>query len=158
MIRPAAFSDVPAMAAVLREAYAASIYADRATFDEREAKSLFVRALQRHGHKTPGGSFVMVAEQAGAVEGFIIGCLERVYHVLEELMATDLFFLCSARADPHDAGRLLKAFTAWAEANPRVIEIHMGVTNAMGDWTKAGRLYQRQGFTEAGALYERRVR
>lgn len=159
MIRPAKFADVPRIAELLEEAYGGSIYADRAAFDVKTAKALLVQALHRHGHKTAGGSLVMVGEKGGVVEGFIVGAVERVYHVLDRFMATDMWFVCSKRADPRDASRMLKAFVEWAESNPKVIEIRMGITNAMGDgWRKAGKLYERAGFVEAGGMYERRVR
>lgn len=158
MIRQGQFADIPALTLLLEEAHAASIYADRTTFNRQEAKGLFSRAMQRHGHQTGGGSFVMVAEADSAVEGFIVGYLERCYHVLDGLMATDLFFICSERAHARSAGALLDAFMAWAEGNKRVIEIRMGVTNAIGDWKRAGKMYQRRGFEQSGALWERRVR
>ena len=159
MIRDAKFSDVPRIAEILENAHRDSIYADRAAFDAKEAKALTVQALQRHGHKTAGGSLVLVAEKDGVVEGFIIGCLERVYHVLDKFLATDMWFFCTKKADARDPLRLLKAFVAWAESHPKVITIRMGITNAMGDdWRRAGKLYQRAGFVEAGAMYERQVR
>lgn len=158
MIRVAQFADIPTLALLLEEAHGASIYADRAAFNRQEAKGLFMRAIQRHGHHTVGGGLAMVAEADEAIEGFMIGYLDRVYHVLDGLMATDLFFICSERARARSAGELLDAFIAWAEGNKRVIEIRMGVTNALGDWRRAGKLYERRGFEQCGAMWERRVR
>jgi GNAT superfamily N-acetyltransferase len=157
MIRAAQFADVPRLAQLLEEAHGASIYAERAQFDEREAKALFVRAIQRHAHKTVGGSLVLVAERDGTVEAFIVGHLERVYYVLDRMTATDLFFICSPRAHAHDARTLLDGLVQWAEGNPKVIEIRLGVTNAIGNWQRTGRFYERLGFEKAGAMYERRL-
>lgn len=157
-VRPAQFVDIPALVLLLEEVHAASIYADRAGFNRQEARGVFTRAIQRHGHQTVGGGFVMVAEADGALEGFIVGYLDRLYHVLDGLMATDLFFICSERAHARSAGEMLDAFIEWAEGNKRVVEIRMGVTNAVGDWRRAGKIYQRRGFEQSGAMWERRVR
>lgn len=158
MVRAAQFVDVPVIAGLLQEGYRASIYADRAAFNEGVAKRLIVNAIQRHGNKTVGGSQVLVAENDGVVVGFIIGVLDRVYGVLDALMATDLWFYCSPAAPPRAAPHLLKATIEWAEQIPKVIEIRFGITNAVGDWERTARMYERLGLERAGAFYERQVR
>lgn len=157
MIRPARFGDIPRLAELMQEAAERSIYQGRASIDVRECKALFMRCLQAHGRKTEGGTLCLVAERDGKVEGVLIGMLDRVYHILDKLMATDLFFVLSERADPRDAMRLLRAFREWAEGHPEVIEICMGVSNALGDWQRAGKLFEFAGLELAGAIYQRGI-
>lgn len=152
MIRPSRFTDIPRLAALLGEMHARSVYATRATPDIKAFKALCVQAIQRHG--TTACLFVAEGE---AVEGFIMGTLDRLFGISHETYATDLFFYCSNRAHARDAGGLLDAFLGWAERAPGVIEIRLGVSGAIGDWRRAGALYQRRGMVADGALYVRRI-
>src|SRR5690606_34787679 len=102
-VRDAKFIDIPRLAQLMEQAHKRSIYAKTATFDLVEAKRLAAQAIQRHGHTNNGGSLVLVSEQNGIVEGFMIGMLDNVYPCLAELMATDLLFIFSDHANPHDA-------------------------------------------------------
>ncbi|WP_022727213.1 hypothetical protein [Fodinicurvata sediminis] len=158
-IRPANFRDIPAMLEVLRDSHARSIYEGRAALNEKESKALFVRSIQRHGNKSAGGTIVYVSEKVdGLVHGFMIGHLSRLYHVLDGLMATDLFLLMKQSGDPRDASRLLDALIEWGEANPKVVEVKLGITNAVGDFRRTERLYRRKGLAQSGMMFERRVR
>lgn len=152
-VRAAKFADIPHMALLLEESYRRSIYAGKATFDIVEAKQLIVRAINRHGHINYGGSLVLVSETAGMVNGLLIGVLDNVYPCLKELVATDLLFIQAEHADPKDGVLLLKNLIAWAEANPRVIEIHLGVASTVGDWERTGKLYERLGLERCGAMF-----
>lgn len=153
-VRVANFSDIPALARLYGESHRRSIYADKATFDLIEAKQLFVRTIQRHGHLNNGGTLVLVSEKDGAIEGFMIGMLDQVYPCLKELVATDLLFIASERADVRDARTMLKQIIAWAEGNPKVIEIRLGVTGAIGDkWGRTGKFYEHTGLSQCGGIY-----
>jgi len=156
-IRPAKFGDITRMAELMTEMHQKSIYADRCGLDIKLSKALFFNCIQKHGHLHEGGARVVVAEKAGQVEGFLIGMLERVYHVGDKLMATDLFFCTSEAADPRDASRLIDDFLKWAKGNPAVVEVLMGVTNAIGDYSRAEKLYSRKGLSRCGVMYEGRV-
>lgn len=155
-IRPAKFGDIPRMAELLAEMHALSCYADRGTFEVRELKGFLMTSIQRHGGSNPGATLVLVAEKAGAVEGFLIGLLDRAYHLMKELYATDIFFWLSARADPRDAIRLIETFMKWAEQNPRVIEVRLGITDAIGDFERIAVLYRRLGLQQTGVMYGKR--
>lgn len=157
MIRQARFVDVQAMAAMMQEAHARSIYRDLDEIDAPAMKRLFVSAVQQHGKPGEGGTCAFVAEPGGQVEGFIVGVLQRVYHVGKRLSASDLFFLTRPDADPRSAVGLLGAFLDWAEGNPKVVEIQMGATSALGDWRHAGRLYERRGLEQCGGIYRRSI-
>ncbi len=154
-VRAAKFVDIPQMVLLLEEGYRRSIYAGKATFDDQEANQLIRRALPRHGHTNNGGSMVMVSESNGMVDGLMIGLLDNVYPCLKELVATDLLFIQAEHANPRDGVLMLKNLIAWAEANPRVIEIHLGVASTVGDWERTAQLYERLGLERCGAMFRK---
>lgn len=157
MIRDAKFTDVPRIAELMQEAHKRSIYADTATFDIAEAKQLICRSLQRHGQKNQGATLVLVSEKDGVVEGFMVGMLEQVYPCLKELMCTDLLFILSEGAPATDAKSMLKRLIKWGESNPKVIEIHLGITNAITDWERTSKLYKRLGLKQCGGMFQKRI-
>lgn len=156
-VRQATFSDVPRMRSLMEEMCARSVYAGRTEIDKRECFAVLTNAIQRHGMKNAGGTMVMVAEAGGVVEGFIIGVIDRVYHVGVALMVTDLFFITSERAEPQDAYRMLKALIRWGEENPKVIEVRCGVTGIVGNVDDIGALYARAGMNRVGAFFEKGI-
>lgn len=157
VIRIGKFADIPRLTELMAEMYERSKYKGRAELDIPTTKSLFMSAMQRQGSKSAGGSTVIVAENNGIVEAFIVGILDRVYHVGNKLMATDLFYYATEKADARDSLRLLDEFLKWAEEIPTVIEIRMGATDAIGDWSRTEKLYRRKGMEQAGVIYERKV-
>lgn len=152
-VRTANFRDIQALANLCKESHQRSVYAKSATFDITEAKQLFARTIQRHGHLNNGGTLVLVSEKDGVIEGFMIGMLDQVYPCLKELVATDLLFIVSERADARDARVMLKQLITWAEGNPKVIEIRLGVTGAIGEWQRTGKLYEHIGLQQCGGIY-----
>ncbi len=154
-VRVAKFVDIPQMALLLEEGYRRSIYAGKATFDVIEAKQLIARALQRHGHTNYGGSLVVVSDTNGIVDGLMIGILDNVYPCLKELVATDLLFIQSEHANPRDGVLMLKNLIAWAEANPKVIELYVNVTSTVGDWERTAKLYEAVGLERCGATFRK---
>lgn len=155
-VRAAKFQDIPGIVAVMESAHKRSIYAETGTFDEAEAKHMVLQAIHRHGHENLGGSLVLVSEDDdGKVVGFIVGVLDVVYPGLKELMATDLLFIMDTGADPRDAASMLKQMTGWAQNNPKVIELHLGINNAIGNWERTAKLYQRLGLQQCGAMFRR---
>jgi len=158
MIRAARTTDVPAMVGILEERYRASAYAELGEMDHRQANRLLVASVQRHGGRGASGTLAMVAEHDGAVNGFIIGWLESVYLIGVPLMATDVFFTTSVGAEGRDVAALALTFTRWAEANPRVVEIKMGVVDTFGvDLDRADGFYRRLGLKKCGAIYRRSI-
>jgi hypothetical protein len=152
--RAANFVDIPHVARLYAEAHARSVYAGTG-FDLIEAKQLFARALNRHGHMNIGGSLFLVSEADGEVRGFMIGILDPVYPCVKALMATDLLFVMGEGADPADARQMIRRLIAWAEANPKVVEVHLGVTNAIVDWQRTAKFYARLGLEQCGAMFRR---
>lgn len=155
MIRAATFSDIPRLFELMQEMHQRSRYAALSALDEKLTKATFMQSIQRHGGKTSGGTLVMVAEKDGTVEAFIIGILAPIYEVGVKLQATDYLFYASDKSSPRAAGKLLDSVIAWADENPRVKVQFYGVNDAIGDFTRAARLFTRRGFRLAGAIYER---
>ncbi len=141
----------------MAEMYEKSIYRDDCEFDEKAAKALLVRSIQRHGGRQDGSMFVFVAERAGVVEGFIIAALSRLYGIGTKLLAADTHFYCSQRAHARDAFKLIGAYKAWAAENEQVIEIDLCATDAVGDFRRTEKLYRRMGFQPFGVILSMRV-
>lgn len=158
-VRDAKFADTPAIVHLLHEMYLKSPYVGRDEIDDRLARSTVMQSIQRHGLMRDGGCWVQVAEIGGdrRVVGFIIGMLDRVYHIGTKLMATDLFYYANDDADPKDAIRLLDNMIQWAESNPQVAEIKLGAVDTVGDYRRTEKLFQRRGFTQCGVIYSKEV-
>lgn len=155
MIREAKLADIFRLVEVLQEAHERSVYKDRCGVDVNEAKRLLAQAILRHGHRNLGGCLVFVAETDGVVEGLLLATLLRIYEIGDRLMATDVFFVTSERADPRDAGRLLAAMESWAEFNPKAVEVRVGMTGVVGDWRRLAKHYERRGYQPFGAIYRK---
>lgn len=156
MIRAAKFGDIPRLTALFEEGHKRSKYAQRATLDVKETKSLLMQSIQRHGGGHPGSTFVVVSERGERVDGFFIGVLQRVYHVAVELEATDLHFFMPVGST--DTRKIISAFEEWAQANERVIAITLGVTDVIGDPDRTGVIYERRGYKKVGAIWQRSLR
>lgn len=157
MIRPAKAADIPRLWALTEEMFLASIYVGHDEPDMKIAKGLFLQGIQRHGLMSAGGTRVMVTEKDGVVEGFLLGILDRVYHIGHKLTATDMYFYASPRASSRAAIELLDDFLAWAEGNSKVVEICLGATNAVGDYHRTGLLYRRKGLAQCGVMHGRLI-
>ncbi len=156
-VRKARFGDIQRLAELMREMYERSIYRDDCEFDEKAAKALLVRGIQRHGGCQDGSTFVFVAERAGVVEGFIVAALSRLYGIGTKLLAADTHFYVSKRAHARDAFKLIGAYDAWAAENREVIEIDLWATDAVGDFRRTEKLYRRMGFEPFGVVLSKRV-
>lgn len=157
MIRRAAFGDIPALVALMLEMHAASKYAGRVEVDEKHTRAMFMAMIQRHGGKHDGATLVNVVENRdGEVAGFMVGMLDRVYHVGTMLAAKDVFlYVRQGRAGALDAGRLVDAFLSWAEENAKVHEINLSWTDTLPGAARVEALYLAKGFRRSGAIYER---
>jgi len=156
-VRKANFVDIPAIVALGAKAHEDSVYGPITIYDTEMAKQLCARSMQRHGHKNYGGTLVLVSEVDGDVKGFIIAILDQVYPCVEDLSVTDLIFTGAEDMPPRDAIRIIDKVIAWGEANEKVIEIHMGVTDAITgkDWERVGKLYEHRGLARCGGMYRR---
>lgn len=156
MIRKAKAVDTPRIAELIEEGYARSSYVTHGTLDIAKAKRIIVNAIQRDGLMNEGGWCVRVAEANGTVEGFVVGYLSRVYDIGDKLLARDWMLYGSPRCPTVDRIGLLDALDEWASANPKVLDLEVSVTDAVGDWKRVGQLYERRGLEQVGAVYRRR--
>lgn len=156
MIRNANFADIPAIVSLLLEAYGRSHYAKdgKGEVDIGETKRLLVQAIQRHGGKHGGATWIQVAETEGRVCGLIVGTLARCYSIGTKLMATDLFFVANETVEPGDPLKLMRGMIEWAKACPDVIEVRCGTTAVIRDDPReAGAILERLGMKLYGNLY-----
>lgn len=164
-IRPAKFGDIPALAALLEESYRAGVYADLSGFDDKLAKGMLMNAIQMMGHKKANAVFFQVAtDDADHAIGFFMGMVQPIYMVGTMLSASDLFYVAD-KAHTKDRAALLDSFIAWAEENPRVVEIKLSTSDALmptsataPDWRALQPIYKRRGFDFAGDVFVRRFK
>lgn len=155
-MRAACATDLPRLFELLLEMQANSKYAGDVEVDRQVARSLLLQSVARHGGRHQGGTCVFVVERDGVIEGFIIGILDRVYHIGNRLSANDLYLYVTPRAPRGAASRLIDAYVQWALDNPKVADIKLSWTDVMGvDASKIERLFARKEFRRAGGIWER---
>lgn len=103
-----------------------------------------------------GNGCLFVVEKNEVVEGFLIGTMDNLYHVLRVKYATDLFFYISERTQ-YGALGLIKEFIDWALSKPDVVSIRMGATDAIENFNRVAKLYKRKGLVQEGVMYEMRI-
>lgn len=157
MIRPAKFGDIPRLAELMREMYDRSVYVDDCDVDDKAAKALLMRAIQRHGGAQDGSTLVYVADRDGVPEGFMIAALSRLYGIGTKLAAADTHFYVSERAHGRDAFLMIAAYKEWAISNENVIEVNLCATDAVGEFRRTEKLYRRMGFEPFGVILTMRV-
>lgn len=156
MIRRATASDLPRLYDLLLEIQQKSKYFPDIEVDERAARSLLMTGIQRNGSMHDGGSLMLVEERSGNVEGFIMGMLDRIYHIGTRLCANDIYLYCTDAASKTAALRLAKGYIDWAMGNPKVAKIMLSWTDALGvDGESIGRMYGGLGFHKVGEIWER---
>jgi len=155
-IRPARSTDAMAIVSIIEDRLPDSRYAGIAQVDAMAARKLFAYAAQRHGGTNDGATFLMVAEDdEGEVEAFMLGSLARVYMVFDILAASDSFLLGRKECDPRAMPALLDAYIAWAEANPRVVEIGLSWADTIPGHEAIIHAYERRGFTLCSKAFRR---
>ena len=155
MIRPARLADIPRLIDIIHGRAMQTEYAAVCTFDEGHAQHLLTLAISQHGKRVDGGTFCLVHERKGIVEGFFFLALCRVYLVAHQLRAMDLFWFTTAKAKPGAGAQMLAAGEAWARQVPGCIEVVIVATDVAGDPERVGRLLDRRGFDAAGKMYRR---
>lgn len=156
MIRPAKFIDVPRIVELMGEMHRHSKYAFVDEVDEAAAHKLVAAFVQRHGGSHDGATLVMVSETEGkVVEGFMLGALDRVYHIGKRLSANDVFLYVSDYAPRTDALRMFEAYMSWATNNPKVAVIKASYTDAIEGAGRMVGVYERKGFHKIGEIFER---
>ena len=158
-IRPARTTDVFRLVELLHDQHAASRYAGWVNVDDKHARSMLARAVQRHGGQFDGSTLVNVVEDAKEViQAFCVGALSRVYLIGDKLVAQDIFLCAGAAAPKRVAMQLLSLYVDWAGSNPNVFEINLSHTDALPTGERMGPIYEHMGFTRCGAIYRRDAR
>ena len=155
MIRRATFQDLDRVKVLIREMHAASKYRGHVDVSEKVMGEVLCSMLAAQRSPVQGGSFFHVAEHRGRVEGFMVGVLDRVYQIGNRLAAHDLFLHVSSEGRGADAAQLVAAYIAWAQANPRVLEIKLSWGDTLPGAERVARLYARKGFRRCGETWER---
>jgi hypothetical protein len=156
MIRAASHSDLPRLRDLLLEMQRVSKFYPDIDVDQPTARSILLTGVQRHGGLTLGGANVQVVEKNGQVEAFMLGMLDRVYHIGNRLQANDIYLYATQAAPKTAAVQLLKGYIAWALGNPKVAKIMLSWTDALGvDGEKLARVYEKLGFHRVGEIWER---
>lgn len=158
MIRAATFGDMPGIFDLFEEMLSVSRYADRMDTDVQTLRSLIMDGVRRNGGKNNGSTLFMVHEVDGKIRGFMLGILERVYHFGTKLRASDVFLFCAEGAHFRAFDKLEDAYIEWALDNPKVIEVMLSWTDAIGEnGHKVARSYRRKGFRKCGEIWVREV-
>ena len=150
-------TDIPRMTEIIHDAARSTIYAANCTFDEAHARHMLTQAIAQRGKREDGGTFCVVHEVDGRVEGMLILVLCRVYLVAHQLRAMDLLWYCAKGAAPGAGLRMLKAGLAWCGKVPGLVEVDIVPTDIAGDPRRVGRLLQRLGFNECGRMYRKEM-
>lgn len=154
MIRPAKSIDAFALCDLLTDVHSRTVY-NGLEMDPKAARKLFAQLAQRHGGSHDGATFLTVLDRKGVICGFVAGMLDRVYHVGEDLWATDVF-ICTAEGEPVSTmKRLIDAYVEWAESNSNVYEVRLSTSYAAPTGRRMEAYFERMGFEECGKVYRR---
>ena len=151
MIRAAKFSDIPAMAKLVKETHRRSKYAGRCGVCDKAIEQLLTGSIASQNQSGPGASFVEVAEEDGKVVGLMIGVLNRIYNIGDKLCASDLFLINHGRSA--NGFKLLDNYIAWARSNPKVIEIGLSWSDSVVNTKGVTDVYRRMGAHLVGEQY-----
>lgn len=150
-LRPARFSDLPALTAFFEERWSCGAHGNW-ELDEAKVQGLLAMAIQHHGRN----GFIAVWEEGGRIMGCILGSKVPIYLVTHALEATDHAWIIREGASPWAGQRLLQAFDEWAWADPRVVRVRHAMVDTMGAISPGGvRILEYHGFRISGAIYEK---
>ncbi len=156
MIRAGTFTDIPALAKLVRASHERSKYAGRTGINDKALETMLMGLVAGQNQSGPQSTHVSVYEKAGEVTGFVAGSLSRVYSIGEKLVASD-HFLINEKASLTTTMRLLDAYIDWARNNPKVIEIGLSWSDALPGAEAVAQLYKRKGFHKVGEQFEIRL-
>lgn len=154
IVRRSKFSDIIDMWPLMQRAHNRSKYAKTVTLQEKLFKTTCISCMQGHSEKV-NVSCSFVFEDDGEIKGFILGLTDDIYHFGKEKYATDIVFYVDEDANAKAAVKLMKAFLDWAEQARDVIEIRMGATDVISDYSRTETLYKHYGLTQEGVLYSK---
>lgn len=144
MIRTATHHDLKTILEVGRQTIeAAPTYP--VTMDDTKASYIVRRCISDRSMEA------FVAEVDGEVVGFILGMQEE-HFFSKDWYATDMCF-CVLPEHASQAVWLLRRFIRWAQKNPKVKSIMLGVSSGLDIGGRLGKLYEKHGIVSAGGLY-----
>lgn len=157
-IRDWTLIDTMPVIALIEAAQKRSIYADVSDVDAEYTRRFLARSLHFNRNSNHGATLMLVSERDGKIEGYFFGFLDRVYQVGTKLAATDVHFYLTPDADPRDALRIVNEFCAWAESNPKVVEIRIGESNVLGEPDpRFADLLRRKAFEKGATVFTKRI-
>lgn len=155
LIRRAVPAEAPILTQLLVERHADTRYAGYVAIEQPLARKLIANAIHRHGGTHDGATFVMVAEGDDGIDAFVMGVLNRVYHVGTMLAAQDVFLIGRKECSPRALNGLMDAYIEWGLSNPRVFEVMASWIDTIPGAERMDAAYRRKGFTKCGAIYRR---
>lgn len=155
-LRPARMADTLEIVDIIVERHKDSRYAGVVEVDEPLARKVVSGQIQRHGGTNAGGTFVMVAEDdEGKIAAFIMASLSPIYGIGDKLAACDDMILCTTACPAFWLVCLFAAYVAWADDNPKVIEVGAMHNDAFDGSEQFAGVFKRHGMRSAGTLYLR---
>lgn len=155
-LRLAKPADIMRLVDILVEKHAASIWHGKVNVSRDVARRVLAAFIQRNGNTNDGGSIVAVwLDRKEVIQAFIVGVLDRVYHIGDRLCAQDVYLVATKQASPRAADKLIDAYLEWADANPFVEVIHASWTSVLPEGPRLHKFYLRKGFAQTGAIYSR---
>ena len=148
-------SDIVRIRELFTEMHAASKYAGHVAIDQVALQKALMAFMMRNGHTNEGGCLVTVAERDGVVEGFMVGLLDRIYHIGDKFVANDVYLYASERCDPVNVSQMVDAYITWAIDNPRVYEVVLSWSDAIPGAERMAKLFRRKKFRLCGEIWER---
>lgn len=146
MIRPAEFTDIPALIALCREAHAASRFKDVPFIEAKAYGALYAKIADN------GATWAVFVSDDDGVNGFLVGYASPVYEALALTMTGYTMLYARPGAGARTASRLLDALEAWADSAGPNLKVYV-VENAVVDPERTGKLMQRRGFERAGTVW-----
>lgn len=102
-----------------------------------------------------GSTAMFVAGEGKAIDAALAAMCAPVYDCIQATLITDTFWY-SRKKNSRAGLAVLSAFHAWADTCATPYVIRQGVTNFIADDpTRAGRVLERKGFRNVGAIYEK---
>jgi hypothetical protein len=157
LIRPVKATETNKIAEMLREMHAASKYATRMKLSDKTINAMLLGLVAGQGQSGPQGSLLIAAVQDGKFVGFMAGVLDRVYHIGDKLIAGDAYLYVRPGNKVEHVLGLIDAYIAWAQANPKVIEIKLTWSDALPGAEGLSKVYARKGFDLTGEIFEMRL-
>lgn len=143
MIRPAQFEDIQPLVELGKKT-ALAIHS-RYVMDEAMTKRNLAFLISSKA------GFLYVAEKEGEIVGGLAAQASQLWFSRKKYCA-DLAFIVKP-GHPASAVKLIRAYRAWAETVPGVVDITLQQSSGLGEIERFGRLCEKLGFQKMGGCY-----